>query len=228
MTEIYLIRHGQASFGSDDYDRLSELGIRQCQVLRHHLQEQGVGFDAIYSGPHLRQRQTADHSLEAADILIREGFAEYQGSALFEHYLPSVLAADPALAAQQTQLRRDRRTFQLTLEKVLAAWCADTAPPAGLESWQGFRERVAAELDEIVTAHRGQQRVAVSSSAGTIGCAVAHALGLELPAGLKLSYTLYNTSVCRLRYGRLGWVMTLFNGLAHLERPEHRGLITYR
>jgi broad specificity phosphatase PhoE len=228
MTEIYLIRHGQASFGSDDYDRLSELGLRQCQVLQQHLREQQVRFDAIYSGPHLRQRQTARHATDSADAAVREGFAEYDAGGLFEHYLPAVLAADPALQGEQAQLRRDRRTFQLTLEKVLAAWCADAAPPAGLESWHSFRDRIATELQQIITSHRGQQRVAVLSSAGAIGAAVAHGLGLALPAGLKLSYALYNTSVCRLRYGRLGWVLTLFNGLAHLERAEHAELVTYR
>ena len=33
MSEIYFVRHGQASFGSEDYDRLSPLGVRQAQVL---------------------------------------------------------------------------------------------------------------------------------------------------------------------------------------------------
>jgi broad specificity phosphatase PhoE len=118
MTEIYLIRHGQASFGSDDYDRLSELGLRQCQVLRRHLHEQQVKFEAAYSGPHLRQRQTARHVTDEADAAIRDGFAEYDAGGLFEQYLPAVLAADPALRGEQTQLRRDRRTFQLMLENV--------------------------------------------------------------------------------------------------------------
>ena len=29
MGTLYLVRHGQASFGSDHYDQLSELGRRQ-------------------------------------------------------------------------------------------------------------------------------------------------------------------------------------------------------
>ena len=34
---IYLIRHGQASFGADDYDVLSPTGIRQAEILGDHL-----------------------------------------------------------------------------------------------------------------------------------------------------------------------------------------------
>ena len=30
MGILYLVRHGQASFGEADYDRLSPLGHRQC------------------------------------------------------------------------------------------------------------------------------------------------------------------------------------------------------
>lgn len=228
MTELYLIRHGQASFGSEDYDRLSELGVLQSRRLGEHLRRQEVSFEAVYSGPHRRQRHTAAQALGEDGIEVREQFAEYHGGALFEHYLPGVLAANPQLAAEQGQLRQDRRSFQLTLEQVLEAWCGDQAPPPGLERWQDFRGRVVGGLEELVSVHRGHQRVAVFSSGGAIGCAVAHALRLSLPEGLKLSYALYNTSVCRLRYGRLGWLLTLFNGLSHLEQGGGADLVTYR
>ena len=33
MGMLYLVRHGQASFGAADYDQLSELGARQCEAL---------------------------------------------------------------------------------------------------------------------------------------------------------------------------------------------------
>ena len=33
MGTLYLIRHGQASFGAADYYQLSELGARQCHAL---------------------------------------------------------------------------------------------------------------------------------------------------------------------------------------------------
>ena len=37
MSAIHLIRHGQASFGADDYDLLSALGERQARLLGESL-----------------------------------------------------------------------------------------------------------------------------------------------------------------------------------------------
>ena len=42
MGVLYLIRHGQASFGTDDYDRLSDLGHEQSRLAGRHLGGQGV------------------------------------------------------------------------------------------------------------------------------------------------------------------------------------------
>ena len=42
---LYLIRHGQASFGADDYDVLSPVGVRQSQALGEHLAQLGVRLD---------------------------------------------------------------------------------------------------------------------------------------------------------------------------------------
>ncbi|MEE4145927.1 MAG: histidine phosphatase family protein, partial [Halieaceae bacterium] len=59
MATIYLFRHGQASFGSDDYDKLSPLGERQATLLGQYLRASGIVLDAAYSGDLLRQRDTA-------------------------------------------------------------------------------------------------------------------------------------------------------------------------
>ena len=59
MATIYLFRHGQASFGAADYDRLSPLGERQATLLGHYLRDSGIVLDAAFSGDLLRQRQTA-------------------------------------------------------------------------------------------------------------------------------------------------------------------------
>ena len=59
MATIYLIRHGQASFGAEDYDKLSALGMRQAQVAGEYLRDHGIILDAAYSGELLRQRETA-------------------------------------------------------------------------------------------------------------------------------------------------------------------------
>ncbi|MEM7685167.1 MAG: phosphoglycerate mutase family protein [Pseudomonadota bacterium] len=58
--ELWLVRHGQAAFASDDYDRLTDLGWQQARWLGEHLRGMEVGFDRIASGTLRRQRETAE------------------------------------------------------------------------------------------------------------------------------------------------------------------------
>ena len=50
MGTLHLVRHGQASFGSDDYDRLSDLGVRQCRRLGEYWAARGQRFSAVLRG----------------------------------------------------------------------------------------------------------------------------------------------------------------------------------
>jgi len=58
MAELYLVRHAQAAFGTDDYDRLTELGHRQARWLGEYFAERGMGFDRVLTGTLRRHRET--------------------------------------------------------------------------------------------------------------------------------------------------------------------------
>ena len=58
MGTLYLVRHGQASFGAADYDQLSELGQRQSVRLGEYLANKGVTLDAVLTGTLRRHQQT--------------------------------------------------------------------------------------------------------------------------------------------------------------------------
>ncbi|MFN9904827.1 MAG: histidine phosphatase family protein, partial [bacterium] len=60
MGTLYLVRHGQASFGSEDYDRLSELGRRQCAALGEWMRERGITFEGTLRGTHRRHRESLE------------------------------------------------------------------------------------------------------------------------------------------------------------------------
>ena len=47
MSQVLLVRHGQASWGSDDYDVLSDLGERQSRMLGEALAARGVVPDLV-------------------------------------------------------------------------------------------------------------------------------------------------------------------------------------
>src|SRR6476661_4944942 len=63
---IYLVRHGQASATSRDYDVLSELGVQQSQRLGAYLAGEQRVIEVLVSGPRKRQIDTALHLCQAA------------------------------------------------------------------------------------------------------------------------------------------------------------------
>ena len=66
MGRLVLVRHGQASYGQADYDRLSPTGEQQARALGPTLA--GLGLDALFVGPLRRQQQTAAFARETAEL----------------------------------------------------------------------------------------------------------------------------------------------------------------
>jgi broad specificity phosphatase PhoE len=59
MAEIYLVRHAQGSFGSDEYDRLSAVGRRQAAAAGEYFRRTLTQTPRIISGSLRRQQETA-------------------------------------------------------------------------------------------------------------------------------------------------------------------------
>ena len=70
MGTLYLVRHGQASFGADDYDQLSPLGRQQAVRLGEYLRPklQGQAIEAVMMGSLKRHRQTWEGIAEGAGL----------------------------------------------------------------------------------------------------------------------------------------------------------------
>ncbi|MCA9641440.1 MAG: histidine phosphatase family protein, partial [Myxococcales bacterium] len=100
-------------------------------------------------------------------------------------------------------------------------WSRGAFATGELETWQAFRERLAAALERITSAPGSGQNVAVFSSGGAIGALIAGILGVREEAALELGYAVQNTSVSELRYsGAQRVTLSRFNSLAHLPDPE--------
>jgi broad specificity phosphatase PhoE len=206
MSALLLVRHGQASFGSANYDRLSSLGEEQVGHLRDHFTRSGQKVDAIYSGSLYRQRSTAE---------ILDGTA---GCGLA-----------PLTGLQGSAATLDQRNFQRRLEAVGLAWVNGELDHPQLESWTTFRARVADGLGQIMAREGRSRDIVISTSAGVIGAAVAHVLGLDDHRALHLSWVVFNASVTRIRYDGTRCSLESFNVVSHLEtQPEPRRLLTHR
>lgn len=239
MALIYLIRHGQASFGGEDYDRLSDLGRRQAAILGAHLRHSGVPLDALISGGLRRQRDTA---AEIATALgqrapagrIEAAFNEYDHVAVIKAYLPLFMreiGAPRGLA--DADVFRDHKLFELAFRFMIKAWM-DNLPHehAALENWREFCVRVSGGLEQVLAAHGQKGRVAIVTSGGAIAAALRVVLGLSNKRTLTMNWSIYNASLTQLYYGRSGRhddaLLLGFNNVAHLEMQGGRELVTFR
>lgn len=232
MTTIILVRHGQASFGSENYDRLSELGVRQSRLLGEHWARSGFAFDAVYTGDMARQRNTAHHALEALPqtalpVRSQHWFNEYEFEAVMRAYLPQVAQEKPELGLQHGGLYKNPKLFQTAFELAIAKWLGEHPHAhAPFESWRDFCGRCANGLREIAAA--GHQRVVVFTSGGVIAVALREALGLSDTMTFRQNWRIYNASVHTFRSGRSGLSLLGFNNISHLELGGAPDLVTFR
>lgn len=222
MGTLYLVRHGQASFGSDDYDQLSELGQRQSVRLGRYWAERGMRFDAVLTGTLRRQQQTWAGIAQGlgADLpaLIWPGLNEYDSHAVIETIHPQPLAKPdtPELYRHHFRLLRDG----------LTQWMAGTVSPKGMPSYRDFVHGVTRALDHVRTHHQGQQ-VLIVSSGGPIATAVGHVLGMSPEGTIELNMRIRNSAVCELQFNRKRHTLLTYNTLPHLDHPDCAGWTTY-
>jgi broad specificity phosphatase PhoE len=224
MGTLYLVRHGQASFGAADYDQLSALGERQCRRLGEHLRARGVNFEAAYSGTLRRQRQSLEAIAGghggAPEPTRLPGLDEYDPEAVIRALHP-----EPPPAPSDDPAATFRHHFRL-LREGLQAWMEGRTAPAGMPSHAAFSAGVADALERARSAHRGD--VLMVSSGGPIATAVGLVLGLRPQAVIELNLRVRNSAVTELLLTPKAPLLLAFNGIGHLEQPGVPGdWITY-
>lgn len=231
---LLLIRHGQASFGAGDYDRLSAVGERQARLLGQRFAATGFRPQHLLSGELKRQRATLaglraevpGSTLAWPEPAHTPALNEYDHEALLRAYLPRVIAELGVGGA--AVLFAEPRLFQKAFVRVMRHW--QSASPADSElpeSWRQFQDRVLAGLHSLAESAEGESVLAISSG-GPIACALQYALGLDDEAMLNLNWSIANASLSELHYRGGIWRLQRFNDIAHLEFAGEAGLITYR
>ncbi|UUX95602.1 histidine phosphatase family protein [Aquabacterium sp. J223] len=212
MGTLTLVRHGQASFGADDYDRLSELGHRQSVRLGEHFRRRGLVFDAVLTGTLKRHRQTLAGIAEGLQAelvpLVWPGLDEYRPEAL-------IATVHAAPLKKPTNADEVRHHFRL-LRQGLAAWMEGRAEPEGMPCWADFLAGVTSALDHVRARHHGAQVLAVSSG-GPISAAVAQVLGVPAAGCIELNLRIRNTGVSEFVFTPTRHQLLSFNGIAHLD-----------
>lgn len=233
MLEIYLIRHGQASFAQPAYDHLSAIGERQAELLGSHLARNNVHFDAVYAGALRRQVETATIALKQMDgsrspsIVIDADFNEMDSSDEMMNRLYSVIREDPDLSVQMASIHTDHGAIKriFGIAERLDMMPGNEAVRRRLA--QQFRERIDGAINNLVRKSGGCSRVAVFTSGGPTAVVLRRTLDTSREQTLRLAWELRNTSITVLRYDMERLWLVLFNCVAHLETQNDPRLITY-
>jgi broad specificity phosphatase PhoE len=219
MGLVLLVRHGQASFGAEDYDVLSATGLEQSRVLGAALAEQGVAPAAVVHGTMRRQRDTAVAMVEGAGWPVAPELDE--GWNEFDH------VAVVARTAVEPLTSLDRRGFQRLFEEATTRWSGGQHDAEYDEPWPAFFGRTAEALERAVA--RGGVTVVVTSG-GPIAAVCATLIDpTATPEALPRLWNAFNTvtvnaSVTRVLEGSTGRRLLSFNEHSHLPRA----LVTYR
>jgi broad specificity phosphatase PhoE len=240
VSTLYLIRHGQASFGADDYDVLSETGIAQSRLLGTYLAEIGRGFDAVYSGPRQRQRDTASHMRDAAraqgfllpEPVILDDLDEYPFEAIMKRTVANVNAKDSALAGLISALgegagsvRERRAEYEALFQLIMQRWIEGELELGELESYRAFVARIRRGLASIMEREKRGKTICAISSAGAISISVMAATGVSDDTAFKLGWAMANTAISELRYRDRELSLAGFNALPHVR---NMAMVTYR
>jgi broad specificity phosphatase PhoE len=247
VSQIILVRHGQASFLEGNYDKLCANGEAQSRLLGEYWSQRGMVFSGVCSGPRVRQRETARIVAESyrragvdfPETKVMSEFDEYQAEAVLRECLPQLLQGNSAVqelhraykASAESgefseQSKGDRRkTFQKLFEAVIGKWVAGEVTAAGIESWSDFCLRVRRGLAQVVRDTPPAASAVVFTSAGAIGAAMRRALHLSAEDTLQLTWMSRNASFSSFLASGERFTLSTFNAHPHLDGD---GLLTYR
>jgi broad specificity phosphatase PhoE len=233
MGVINLVRHGQASFGADDYDQLSPLGQEQARLLGEWINDCGLCVSTIATGTHKRHRQSAAACgavcAAPAPGSWREdaGFNEFDHREVLVRHRPD-FATPMAVKEFLAQTDNPHRAFQQIFSRAVSRWVGGQHDAEYTEPFAAFRQRVTAALQRLADTAGPGEDVWVFTSGGPITVIVQGLLAIPDARIFELNWALVNTGVTRLLYrpGRIS--LSYVNSHPHLERLQQPELITYR
>ena len=221
MGTLYLVRHGQASFGAANYDQLSPLGMQQSVRLGEYLAHKGLQFEAAMTGTLQRQIQTYEGICRGSglslDALPWPGLNEYDSAAVIAAIHPEPLKKPDSPEAYRTHFR--------LLRDGLTQWMNGVVSPRGMPSYTDFVQGITSALDHVRKNHDGN--VLIVSSGGPISTAVGHVLGTTPETTIELNLRIRNSSLTELAFTPKRHMLSTFNHVPHLDHPDRTDWVTY-
>ncbi len=234
MRLIYLVRHGQASFGKRDYDALSALGHEQSRLLGRAFAAQETQPDVVVRGELRRHRETAEGILAGlaeagtrrdVPVVVDPGWDEFDFQHVVEVHKPHYRSR-AVMIADLARSRAPRQKFQEVFEDATARWTGGTADDDYHESFPAFTGRIEAALLAAAAQLPEKGTAVVVTSGGPIGLAGSQLLAGDASLWARLNKVAVNAGVTKVINGRSGLTLSSYNDHSHFERD--RRLLTYR
>lgn len=239
MGVLLVVRHGQASFLAENYDRLSARGEQQARLLGANWAARGLRITQVVTGPAERQIRTAalagemfrQAGLPWPEPVVDGALDEFPAEQVIRTFLPPLAERYTHLAesVRQFQAATDsglkQRLFDRVLRDVSLRWLQGEIADASFITWPDFCERIAGSVRHILSQAAKSSTVAVFTSAGPTAATARLALGLSGEATLNLTWTVRNASVSEFLFTQGRFSLSTFNTTPHLADPS---LVTYR
>lgn len=224
MARFYLVRHGQASFGSDDYDKLSPLGHQQSQWLGAYFKQRNIQFDAVVCGDLVRHQETVEGILSGLGTSMTTDMQTGLNELDFERI-------SSAFATQQAQDLPAKDAppseFYRLLKSALYAWQEEEIASAALETWNDFSQRVGNAFTHIQDQYHSHDNVLIVSSGGVIGTFAHQILKTPPKMMVELNMQAYNSGITQGFFNQNVYRLGTFNHVSHLDIPEREHAMTY-
>jgi broad specificity phosphatase PhoE len=218
MTIVYLVRHGQASAGTDNYDRLSMLGRKQSTLLGEHWARLSIKPNAAYAGSLERQKDTAslvlagsDHALTVQALHDLDEYNHTIVDQLFGFGKRSDAVGGLTFSDYHQLMERWRDSDHHTIEDY--------------ESWQTFENRGAAAIKAICQ-QSNHDSIAFFTSGGVVSTILQQVLGFDFTHTLQAIWQTRNSSVTTLKFENEKLALINYNTVSHLEYHADHSLIT--
>ncbi len=225
MAHIYLIRHGQASMGLENYDQLSEVGIEQAKYLAKVFRDRNLNFSSVVSGTMKRQNDTALYSLpeeKFKNIITDSAWNEFDHEDILQKYEPRY-RDKMQLMQDVMNTENPKQKIQYILEGALARWITNEGNDYK-ESYTAFSARVKTGLDTLKENLQRDDAIAVYTSGGAIAITLKYILGLDDRKTFELQFYIANASITTLKVNPRGTHLLTFNDHVFFDKK----LVTFR
>ena len=213
------MRHAQASFGAEDYDKLSELGLKQSTYIPGHFSDDPTVKRVLYRGDMLRHKETAEYSFSAMTPVINAGLNEFDHINVLAVHQPAIHDKEKMTAIIMDQ--KDPRQFmEDEFKTAMHKWMDEEGTTSYNESFKHFKERVSTTIQQIIAdARREKQKEVIAVTSGGV-IALYMTILLEIPQNkmTELNQHIANTSVTSLLFNDKKTTLSYYNNFSHLPK----------